>query len=69
MPLLANAPNNLPPAGKVMVLSASSLIEMVMSPELTNLDLAYKMINANATTITVNITIPKIISMRCAPYS
>ncbi|CKJ77477.1 Uncharacterised protein [Neisseria meningitidis] len=61
MPSLASAPKSLPPAG--IVSSFSPLTLMVMSPSLTSLDLANRIISAKTKTMTVNITIPKIISI------
>ena len=58
MPLLASAPSNLPPAGKVIALLGSSLILMVMSPESTNLDLANKIMATSTKTIAVKAATP-----------
>ena len=58
IPLLAKAPSNLPPAGKVIAFSGSSLIEMVISPESTNFDLANKIIATSTKRITVNAATP-----------
>lgn len=52
-----------------IVSSFSSLTLMVMSPSLTNLDLANRIISAKAKTMTVNITIPKIISIPVLSYN
>ena len=62
MPLAARAPNNLPPAVVVTDFSGSSLMAMVISPELTSFDLAARISTTSASTMTVNITTPKIIS-------
>ena len=58
IPLLANAPKSLPPAGKVIAFSGSSLMLIVISPESTNFDLAKRMIATNTKTIAVKATTP-----------
>ena len=69
IPLLDSVFSSLSPAGVRICLSASLLISITTSPAFTSFERAARISPDSTSTISVNITTPRIISILIRPYS